>query len=320
MLTLFTTAKPFTGHIEVIQRNAISSWKVLHPDIEIILFGDEPGSERVAQELRVSYEPKVERNRFGTYRLDAIFSRAQEISRHRMLCYVNCDIILTSDFVEAAQRLLTWSEKFLMIGRRWDTDITKPVCFSDDNWEVDLVRLARETGCQRPAYNIDYFLFTKELFRNLPPFGIGRLAWDNYLVWHARELGVAVVDASEVVCAIHQNHDYGHYPGGFKGLWDGEEAKVNLQLAGNGSHRRTIADAQYRLRRSGVRQNFGYQWAPLSRWVREWKLTSRRWLQKRVWHPALNTTRPLRQALGLRQSAVPRWLRSKKRRHWMDVS
>jgi hypothetical protein len=41
MLTLFTTAKPFEGHSGVIQRNALKSWKLLHPDIEIILFGDD---------------------------------------------------------------------------------------------------------------------------------------------------------------------------------------------------------------------------------------------------------------------------------------
>jgi hypothetical protein len=43
MLTLFTTAKPFEGHSGVIQRNALKSWKRLHPDVEVILFGDDAG-------------------------------------------------------------------------------------------------------------------------------------------------------------------------------------------------------------------------------------------------------------------------------------
>ena len=38
MLTLFTTAKAFTGHSEIIQRNALKSWTLLHPDVEIILW------------------------------------------------------------------------------------------------------------------------------------------------------------------------------------------------------------------------------------------------------------------------------------------
>ena len=43
MLTLFSTCKPFHGHNGVIQRNALKSWRLLHPDIEIILFGDDEG-------------------------------------------------------------------------------------------------------------------------------------------------------------------------------------------------------------------------------------------------------------------------------------
>ena len=46
MLTIFSTPKPFRGHIGVIQRNAIESWKRIHPDVEIILFGDEEERRR----------------------------------------------------------------------------------------------------------------------------------------------------------------------------------------------------------------------------------------------------------------------------------
>ena len=41
MITIFSTPKPFRGHIGVIQRNALKSWTLLHPDVEMILFGDE---------------------------------------------------------------------------------------------------------------------------------------------------------------------------------------------------------------------------------------------------------------------------------------
>jgi hypothetical protein len=69
MLTLFTTAKPFEGHSGVIQRNALKSWKLLHPDIEIILFGDDADGAEIANELGSRHEPFVERNEFGTKRL-----------------------------------------------------------------------------------------------------------------------------------------------------------------------------------------------------------------------------------------------------------
>ena len=60
MLTLFTTAKPCEGHSGVIQRNALKSWKQLHPEIEIILFGDDAGGAEIAKELGFPHEPFVE--------------------------------------------------------------------------------------------------------------------------------------------------------------------------------------------------------------------------------------------------------------------
>lgn len=94
MLTIFATPKPFRGHEGVIQRNAIGSWVPLHPECEVLLFGDEPGAAEIAQELGVRHVPGVRRSEFGTKRLDHIFARAQEMARHDILCHANCDIIL----------------------------------------------------------------------------------------------------------------------------------------------------------------------------------------------------------------------------------
>ena len=91
MLTLFTTAKPFVGHECVIQRNALKSWRLLHPDVEVILFGEEEGAGEAARELQLRHERYVERSARGTKRLDYMFERAQAIARHEVLCYCNCD-------------------------------------------------------------------------------------------------------------------------------------------------------------------------------------------------------------------------------------
>ena len=55
MLTIFTIPKCFRGHISVIQRNAIRSWRMLRPECEIILFGDEEGMKEVAEEFGVRH-------------------------------------------------------------------------------------------------------------------------------------------------------------------------------------------------------------------------------------------------------------------------
>src|SRR5260370_8231037 len=129
MLTFFTTAKPFRAHIGVIQRNAIQSWKALHPEIEIILFGNDEGAAEVAQEFGLRHEPHVACNELGTKRLNYLFARAPAIARHELLCYINCDIILMQDFCRAIERVGAMHRQFLMVGRRWDTDITEPLPF-----------------------------------------------------------------------------------------------------------------------------------------------------------------------------------------------
>ena len=40
MITIFSTPKDFDGEFEIIQKNAMSSWRAISKDIEIIIMGD----------------------------------------------------------------------------------------------------------------------------------------------------------------------------------------------------------------------------------------------------------------------------------------
>jgi len=66
MLTIFSTPKPFRGHIEVIQTNAIKNWLQLRPQCEVILFGSDEGTAEVAARLDTRHVPEVDRNEYGT--------------------------------------------------------------------------------------------------------------------------------------------------------------------------------------------------------------------------------------------------------------
>jgi hypothetical protein len=294
MLSIFATAKPFRGHSGIIQRNAIQSWKALHPDIEIILFGDDEGAAGVAKEFGLRHEPHVECNEHGTKRLDYLFARAQAIARHDILCYINCDIILMQDFCRAVQRVSSAHREFLMVGRRWDTNITEPLAFERPGWEAELRALAMRQGRQRTAEWIDYFAFSRGLYPpDMPPFVL-RVFWDNWLVWKAMDSQKPVIDASSVVLAVHQNHDYNYHPKGKQGVWNGEEAGKNGQLAGGWRHLRTIADAPVRLTPDELKSKPSRHWSTAKRYTRQ----AGRVLLYDVWHPVwfglLNLTRPLR--------------------------
>src|SRR3984893_1596037 len=298
MITFFTTPKPFRGHIGVIQRNAIQSWTRIHPSAEVILFGDEEGAAEAASDLRIRHVPAVRRNQHGTKYLPPIFDGAQDLAHHNLLCYINCDIILLSDFRVAAERVTALSGRFLMAGQRWDADITAPVNFYAPDWEASLRRQAFQANQQRPPQWVDYFAFSRGLYyQNTPPFVIGRPGWDNWLVWHARHSGARVVDATAVVQAIYQNHDYSYHPDGAAGVWQGEEAQENYALLEDGRYFATVENATHRLTREGLRPNY-----------RHWAVMAKRQgarIRNAAWFGLMGLTRPLRHRLGLRQRRAP---------------
>jgi hypothetical protein len=304
VLTIFTTAKPFREHISIIQRNALKSWTLLHPDVEIILFGDDPGSAEASRDLGLRHEPQIDRTEFGSVRVDAMFAKAQQLARHQTLCYINCDILLTADFASAVRTVQSARSEFLIVGRRWDTDVRDPIDFSNPQW-ADLARQrALAANHQRDEWWIDYFVFSRGLYGpEVPPFAIGRTVWDDWLIWNIVNKKKPVIDATRSVIAIHQNHDYTHHPKGEQGVWRGEEAARNAKLSGGWQHLRTIADASEILTASGLRPDPNRHLRTLSRtFSTTWRYAYFQ-LWRPVWFLGLDVTRPVRSALGLRSAA-----------------
>ncbi len=290
MLTLFATGKPFRDHSSVIQRNALRSWTQLHPDIEVILFGDDAGAAETCLELGLRHEPFVERNKFGTKRLDFMFARAQEIACRPLLCYINCDIILFPEFCRALERVQAAHGKFLMVGRRWDLDVVHPLNFHEPGATGHIRQLALQFGSQRGPDAIDYFAFRRGFYAEIPPLVVGRVWWDHWLVWKARQQRADIVDVSSQVIAIHQNHGYDYHPAGAIGVWNDQQALRNYELAGGKWHLYTIADATHILESSGDRRSWGRFLVPYWRVLRP-KIIP-------VWFGFLHVTRPMRKLLA----------------------
>jgi len=318
MLTLFSTPKPFAGHIAVIQRNALRSWKALDPQIEIMLFGDEPGTAEICRELGLRHLPDVQRTDEGTKLVSSIFGPAQELARHNTLCYVNCDIVLGRDFAQSIQRAADWGRRFLMVGRRWDSDIAWPIDFSDAAWEPNLREFVLRKGVQRLYYNIDYFAFTKGIYTDIPPLAIGRVWWDHWLIWKAAQQGAAVIDASDAVFAMHQNHDYAYHPEGQTGVWYGEGSQQNFKVAGGYRHLHTLEDASFRMTAQSIEPRRLYWASPALRAVRRVVKKARDTTRVRVLHPLYDATRSLRHGIGLNQHNLQLKTKKSIRRHEFD--
>src|SRR2546423_4674620 len=259
MITFFTTGKPFTGHNGVIQRNALKSWTLAVPDAEVILFGDEEGAAKTALELGIRHVAQVQRLASdggvgqGPKVLRSFFDAAQRMARHEIVCYANCDIVFADDFADAVGRARSMGKEFLMVGRRWDTDLKEAIHFERAEWGEGLRKLASAEGQERSGDWIDYFVFPKGFYLGkLPELVIGRVHWDQWLVWKAKNERAAVIDASEAVMAIHQNHDYGYHAAGKSGVWTDEFPQRNYRLAGGSWHFRTIDGSTRLLRPHGI--------------------------------------------------------------------
>ena len=251
MLTIFTIPKPFEGHIGFIQRNAIRSWTELVPRCQVILFGDEAGTDRVAEELGIEQVAEIAKNDFGTPLLSSVFRAVEVRAGRELLCYVNADIIVFSDLVQAAQRLSEAKGRFLMVGQTWDVDVEEQPLMGRPAGQSDLLRLVQRSGVLRPACAIDYFVYPRGTLGPTPDFAVGRPWWDNWMIYNARRRRLPVVDATGATVVVHQKHEYGHVPHATGERWEGPEADANLLLMGGAEHFFSIRDATHRLKAHG---------------------------------------------------------------------
>lgn len=133
--------------------------------------------------------------------------RVEHKSDADILMYTNADLMFVYDTFDRINTIDVIGD-FLVTGQRIDIleDGTK--------------RLHRPSG-------MDYFIFRRGMFHDLPRVFMGRAYCDNALVAYCLRRGIPVIDASYALRVEHQFHDYGHIAGGRKSVWCGEEAMSN---------------------------------------------------------------------------------------------
>ncbi len=231
LLTIFTAPKPFTNpHIATIQRNAIRSWTALGPEVEVLLVGAEDGMAEVAAECGVRHLPQVARNAAGTPLVSSMFELARTHGSGRFLACVNADILLLPGFLESIEQAAGQAQDFLMVGQRWDLDVTELLDFSP-GWVERLQGQLAARGKLHPRGGSDYFVYPRQCFQAVPAFAIGRAGWDNWMFYEARRRHWALVDATTDIQIVHQNHDYSHLPNG-QPHYRLPETAENVRLAG----------------------------------------------------------------------------------------
>ena len=284
-LTILATPKPFRGHFSLIQHNAIRSWQQLRPRPEIYLFGEEEGTADAATELHVHHLPAIKSNEFGTPLLNDLLQRARNVPGSSPLCYVNCDIILLQEFLDAVATVAHKFPKFLCVAQRLNVDLATGLRF-EPGWQSRFRNQTGSHGSLGGPLAIDVFAFARDVYTEVPPLTLGRAWFDQWLIKDARVRHIPVVDVSRVAQAIHQNHDYAHIDGGQQAAYWGEEARRNLAIYGGTPHAYTLLDVTHELTESREirRVRFRRQAAAL---------------RDLVWKAAIAPTAGVRRKLGL---------------------
>ena len=250
MLTLFSIPRAFEGHANTIQCNAIESWLRTNAQCEVILCGNDDGVASAAQALGVRHLPDVATTPYGTPYFDAALSTVLHHTHNPMICFINSDIVLVDDLLQCL-RPIAFPE-FLVIGQRLNMDIHMPMDFLNERWRQNLKSQAMHTGAPGNHWGMDYFIFPRHCcITDMPPLIVGRNFFDNWIVWRAWELDIPIIDASRAICAVHQNHDYQHVPGGtHEQPGAGPESDANAAVVGHRIGNRY--DAGFQLSGRGV--------------------------------------------------------------------
>ncbi len=293
-MIIFSIPKEFVdGHISLIQDRAIRSWVVLGVG-DVFLMGKDKGVPEKAQEYGVKNITDIKYNEKGTPFVSSAFKKIQEVADDDIYMFTNADMVFDESLKNTIKKLPR-DKKFLVVGRRIDIetedlDDAGLLRFArNDGGMTDDGRndagLRRDLGADfvsakggnkiRPQIarnderlvgklhspaGIDYFIFSKGLFTDMPDLLVGRIGWDNWMIYHAIQSGYMVIDATNAINAYHQNHDYPNYNKGIERKTNPEALK-NIEVLGGKNKTYTTEDANWKFDEDG-------------RLVRNW----RRWI------------------------------------------
>lgn len=225
MITIFTIPYKFEGIFKVRQENAIQCWQRIVKDVEIILFCDDSGVDKAAKQFGCVHVPDIGRNQWGTPLVSDAFMKAQEVAKYDVMAWLNADILVNEAWAKAVLACAEKFPQFLAVGQRWDTpSIDKPLDFSGNEWWNHVLLQVKSSGKLHSVGGIDNFAFRRGLYKEMPPFAVGKSSWDNWLVADPVNKRFPVINVTPACVIVHQ--------GAEKGKVVTEERKANRALAG----------------------------------------------------------------------------------------
>ena len=207
---IFTTLKPSEGRAGEIQARSLENWRTVFRGVDIVEFeGPLVPFKRMVEDVEHDSESEI----LMYANADVLFDKLQMLQLERALGE-QLPPILCGGFLLTGQRI--------------------------DILEDGTKRLHRPSG-------MDYFIFKRGMFRDLPKVVMGRAYCDSALIAYCLRRKIPVIDASYAIRVEHQFHNYGHIAGGRASVWNGEEALGNKRVNGLRDFGPNVLDASHTL-------------------------------------------------------------------------
>ncbi|KAK3108616.1 hypothetical protein FSP39_011922 [Pinctada imbricata] len=215
LLTLFTTWKN-TKEKAIVIRNTIQNWRTFHPNISTVVFSNSVKRlHRYARKhgWKIWKSKTVTEDKIPLFR--DMFIQAMKQQSSVFYGYANSDILFTPSLMKTLQKIDSFKQNntspILVVGQRIDFSV---VNISFPNNFSYIVKKGLHNGKLNEPDAIDYFIISKDFpLKDFPDVVVGRIAYDNYVIMHARAHRVAVIDATKTIPAIHQTTRAGNMEG-----------------------------------------------------------------------------------------------------------
>ncbi|MBP80170.1 MAG: hypothetical protein CL926_12980 [Deltaproteobacteria bacterium] len=246
-IVFLTIPRSFDGEFYIRQMNCLNSIKTQHPASKIIFYSKDKGLCELSEGLGIDVPNTVITNN-GVPLIYTAFLHAIEKHPTAVITFVNSDIILTHNIdgiaKSATQR---FGENWLVSSERRNVDVPDMENF----WDKSVYnRLLQKSENHRKS-GMDIFMFTSQLkptLEKLPRLQVGRPGWDSALIAKSRKQNLNVIDASQSLTILHQNHR-SNYPTDFPSFLEVIRKTQTIRLG-------TLRDTNFIMKQCEVRRNF----------------------------------------------------------------
>lgn len=213
ILTLFSSWKD-SPHLQEVHRRTVANWSRFLPKFHLVVFTNDSTAASVAKEHGWTIYPILHHAAGGAPVLRTMFEIVIKNFNSTFYGFANSDILFTDALEES---LYSISEKLKSLQSVFISGIRTNVPNVSERETASFPNIATAATSRGKLFEIhsaDYFFTTKAFpWVEIPPLVIGRPAYDNYIVSHARKIKSTVIDATATVPAIHQTTPKGNQEG-----------------------------------------------------------------------------------------------------------